>query len=151
MAQTAIADRERVLSELAQHRPHDARTREDDVGALGLEADDLATLVEAERAVQLDLPVDLGPVEHGALHDVRVVLSQTVLDRGEVRDRPAHRDEHIGRGSAVETSEVGIERGERLGQHLLGDDTAEAVPLRVADGAHIDAEPLLDLVSEART
>ena len=77
MAQTAVADRQRVLPELAEHRPHDARTGENDVGALGLEADDLTALVETARAVQLDLPIDLGPVEHGPLHHVRVVLDET--------------------------------------------------------------------------
>ena len=41
VSQTAIADRQRVLPELVEYRPHDARAREDDVGPLGLKADDL--------------------------------------------------------------------------------------------------------------
>ncbi len=36
MSQTAVAHRERVLPELREHRPHNACTREDDVGPLGL-------------------------------------------------------------------------------------------------------------------
>ena len=73
MAQAAVADRERVAAELVEHRAHDAGAGEDHLGALRLQADDLAPLVGGARAVELDLAVDLGPVEHGALDDVGVV------------------------------------------------------------------------------
>ena len=40
----AVADRERFPPELRDHRPHDAGAGEDHLGALGLQADDLAAL-----------------------------------------------------------------------------------------------------------
>jgi len=58
MSQSAVADRERVLPELGEHRADDAGAREDDVGSRRLEADDRPSFVGAARAVELDLPVD---------------------------------------------------------------------------------------------
>ena len=45
MAQAAVADGQRLASELGQHRAYDAGAREDDLGAVRLEADDGAPLV----------------------------------------------------------------------------------------------------------
>src|SRR4051812_35314776 len=71
--QPAVAHRQRLLAELLQHRADDARAGEDDLGALRLEADDLAPLVGGACPVELDLAVDLAAVEHRPLYDVRVV------------------------------------------------------------------------------
>jgi AbrB family looped-hinge helix DNA binding protein len=62
MAQPAVADFHRVLSEFVHHCPHNAGTGKDDIGALRLQADDRATFRSAVRTVQLDLAVDLGAV-----------------------------------------------------------------------------------------
>lgn len=45
VAQAAVADDERVAAELREHGAHDARAREDDLGAGGLQPDDRAPLV----------------------------------------------------------------------------------------------------------
>ncbi len=95
--QPAVAHDERFAIELRQHREHDAGAREYDLGAVRLEADDGTPLVGCAGAIELDLPVDLGAVEPGALDDVRVVRRESMLDGGEVRQRPAHPDERVGR------------------------------------------------------
>ena len=88
----------------------------------GLEADDRAALSAVARAVELDLAVDLGSVEHRALDDVRVVRRERVLDGGEVRDRAAHADERVRARPAVEPGEVGGDRARAASDHAL--DTA---------------------------
>ena len=74
--------------------------------------------------------------------------AQAVLDRGEVGDRPAHGDERVGLGPVVEAAEVRGDGGERLAQHVCGHRAVQAEALREADRAHVDTEPLLDLVTE---
>src|SRR6478752_1670901 len=129
MSQAAVAHGERLISEPAEHGTHDAGTGEDDVRALGLETDDLATLGGAAGVIELDLPVDLGSVEDGALNDVRVVLFQAMLHAREVRDRPAQADERVGWVSAVEPRQVGFDSGKGGAQHILFDDAVQAIPL----------------------
>ncbi len=67
---------------------------------LGWSPTTVTTLLGVARAVELDLPVDLGPVEHRPVHDVRVVVGQPVADRGEVgqRRRPCRRAGRVARG-----------------------------------------------------
>ena len=126
MPQGTVAHRERVATELLQHGPHDAGAREDHLRALRLEAGDRASLVGVTPAVEPDLPVDLGPIEHRALHHVRVVLDQAVPDRGQVGDRAAHADERIGRTPAGEAPEAVVDGAEGGGERLVGDDPLEA-------------------------
>ena len=73
VTKTAVAHDQRVAAELRQHRAHDAGTGENDLGPIRLEADDGSPLVGRPSSVELDLPVDLGSIEPGALDDVRVV------------------------------------------------------------------------------
>ena len=91
-----------------------------------LQPDDRAPLVGVAGPVEVDLAVDLGAVEDRALDDVGVVLRQAVLDRGQVRDGSTHADERIGRRPAVEPREVRGDRGQRLGEHVLGDRLVQA-------------------------
>ena len=49
---------------------------EDDLGSLGLQPDDQATTLGVAGAVELDLPVELGPVQHRPLDPIRVVAGQ---------------------------------------------------------------------------
>src|SRR3954453_9845678 len=84
VAQTAVAHGQRVAPEQAQHGANDAGAGQDHLGAVGLQPDDLPSLVGGSRPVELDLAIDLADVEHGALYDVGVVRGQRVLDRREV-------------------------------------------------------------------
>ena len=70
VTQSPVADRQRPLAQLVHDRPDDAGAGEDDVGALGLQADDRAARLGVARAVALDLAVDLGPVQDRALDGV---------------------------------------------------------------------------------
>ena len=144
MAQPAVTDRELRLAELVHHRAHDAGTGEDDFRAFRLQADDAPARIGVLRAVQLDLPVDLGAVEHGALHDLGVVARQAVADRGEVGHRPAHRRERIGQRTAFEARQVRGDRRQRLAQCLVRHLAVEPVAFGVAHRADIDAEALVD-------
>ena len=69
VAQAAVADGEALLAQLLHDRPDDAGTGEDDFRPLRLEADDGAAGVGILRPVELDLAIDLGAVEDGALDD----------------------------------------------------------------------------------
>src|SRR4051794_3925170 len=60
VSEPPIADGERLPAELPDHGPHDAGSREDDLGPLGLQADELAAPIGAAGAVELDLAIDLG-------------------------------------------------------------------------------------------
>ena len=53
-------------------------------------------------AVLLDLPVDLGPVECGALDAVGIVRRSPSIHRREVRDGPAHPHQRVRRRPAVQ-------------------------------------------------
>src|SRR5262249_36146794 len=55
--QPAVTHGQLVSSQLVHDRSHDARARENDLGALGLQPDDLPSLLRRVRAIQLDLPV----------------------------------------------------------------------------------------------
>ena len=54
-----------------------------------------------------------------------------------------------GRGTAVEPLQVGADRREGVGQHLLGDGAVEAEPLGEACCADVDAEALVDAIAVA--
>ena len=144
MAQPAIADRQRVLPELLHDRPDDAGAGEDHVGALRLQADDLAARVDVARPVELDLPIDLVAIEDGALHDVRVIRGHAVAHGCHVRERSTHPDQRVRRRPAVEPSQVGRDRGECLGKHIGRDRSIQAESLGVANRPDVDAEALLD-------
>ena len=101
------------------------------------------------RAVQLDLAVDLGAVEDGALDDLGIVRREAVLHGGEVRDRAAHSDEGIRRRPPVEALELGADRRERPRERLVGDDAVERERLGEPRCADVDAESLLDRVALA--
>ena len=124
---------------------------EDHLGALGLETDDVAPLVGGACAVELDLPVDLGRLERGALDHARVVGGQLVLDGREVRHRAAHPDDDVGRGPSVQPVEIGRDRVERRAERLLVHDPVEPEPLREPDGADVHAEALVDVDRRGRT
>src|SRR4051812_36975062 len=59
MAQPAVADDQRVGAEQHQHAAHDARTGEDDLGPVGLQADDPPAHRGRADAVELQLALDL--------------------------------------------------------------------------------------------
>src|SRR5262249_28911704 len=102
MSQAAVADRERLPPELGKHCADDACAGENDLGTIGLQADDLPALLGARGAVELDLPVDVGSVEDGAVNEARFVGGESQLDRGEIRDGSPHADEAVGPRPAVE-------------------------------------------------
>ena len=54
-----------------------------------------------------------------------------------------------GRGSPVETCQVGGDRSHRSGELALGDDPVEAVALGEPRRTDVEAETLVDLVSLA--
>src|SRR5215510_12558645 len=70
VTEAPVAHRERLLSQLLHDRPDDARAREDDVRALGLQTDNRATSLRVAWPVELDLAIDLGAVQDRALDDV---------------------------------------------------------------------------------
>ena len=78
VAQAPVAHGDGVGAELRHHRPHDAGAREDHLGPLGLQPDDPAALLGGRGAVALDLAVDLGAVEDGALNDLGIVGREPV-------------------------------------------------------------------------
>src|SRR5512132_1352969 len=63
VAHTPVAHDQRGHPQLLHDRANDTRAREDHLGALRLEADDRATRIRVARSVELDLPVDLDPVQ----------------------------------------------------------------------------------------
>ena len=137
VAEAAIAHGERLLAQLLHHRPDDAGAGEDDVGSLRLEPDDRPARLDIARPVELDLAVDLGPVEDAALDDVRVVRGQGVLHRGDVRDRAAHRHQRVGSGATVDPGEVAGDRGEGVGKDLARIDGRPAPDALVAMGGAV--------------
>ena len=94
--------------------------------------------------VELDLAVDLGPVEHRSLHDVGVVRLELVRDGCQVRDRAADADESVRPRPAVEPFELLRDRPPRLREHVLRDDAGETEPRGEAHSADVDAEALVD-------
>src|SRR4029079_3896867 len=86
----AIAHGHRLLLELRENGPDDARTGEDHLRAFRLEADDLTPALGGPRPVQLDLAIDLGEIEDRAMDHVRVVRREGVLDGRDVRHAAAH-------------------------------------------------------------
>ena len=120
----AVADGERVAAEQLEHGADDAGAGEDDLGAVGLQADDPAALVRGAGAEELDLPVDLAALEHRALHDVGVIGIEPVADRGEVRDGAAHPDHRGGRRPALQAREVDGDPAQRVADGVLGDGLA---------------------------
>jgi hypothetical protein len=143
--QAAVADREALAAELGEDAAHDAGAREDDRGSVGLQSDDLSALVGVAHAVELDLPIDLGAVQDGAVHDVAVVDREAVLDGGEVRDRAAHADDALDGEPIIQPREIGRHRVERSRERGFIDEPIEAEPLHVAHRADVEAEPLLDV------
>ena len=103
----------------------------------------------SRRAVELDLAVDLGAVEHRALDDVRVVGLEPVLDGGEVRDRAAHPDERVGRRPAVETVEAAAIARARGCERLVGDGPVEPEALGEPRRSDVHAELLVDPLAVA--
>ena len=75
VAQSAIADRDRLAVELAEDRPDDAR-REDDLGARRLQPDDRPAPCRVQAPVTLDLSIDLWPVQDRSLDDIRIVAGR---------------------------------------------------------------------------
>ena len=104
MAQAAVADRQRRAFQLVHDRAHDAGPGEDHLGPLGLKAHDLPALFGREGSILLDLAVDLRAFDDRSLHDVGIVLRETVHDGGDVRDCAPHADQGVGRADAVELS-----------------------------------------------
>ena len=117
---------------------------EDDVGTGRLHPDDRPSRLGIQPAEDLDLTVDLRPIEGAVVDDVRVVRREPELDRGEVRHDATHRDEAVRRRPAVDAGEVGIDRGTRLGEDVGRDGARQPEPLRVAHRADRQAEPLVD-------
>src|SRR6478672_4156245 len=144
VTETAIAHGHRLLLELRENGPDDARTGEDDLRAFRLEPDDFAPAVGVPRPVQLDLAIDLREVEDRAVDDVRVVRREGVLDGRDVRHAAAHPDDGVRLRAPVEPRQVGADRGQRLVHDLVPDRAVQAELVRIADGADVHAESLVD-------
>jgi hypothetical protein len=142
-----VADGQGVASEQREDHTHDARTGEDHLGPVRLQADDRAPLVCVEVAVELDLAIDLRAVEHGALHRVRVIDGELAADGGEVGDRAAHANDRGGYRAPVEPLELGgdchVQPRECRPRGPLG----QPVTLREAHGTDVEAEALRDAVA----
>ena len=128
--QTAVADGERRGAELREHRADDAGAGEDDLGALGLEADDRTPLVGA-RACGRARSAGRSRRRSSTVPwtTVRVVGREPVLHRREVRHGAAHPDERVGRRPAVEAREVGGDR-RRAPRRARSSATAPSRPKR---------------------
>ena len=145
VSQAAVAHRHPVLPEHVHDRAHDARPGEDHVGALGLEPDDRATGVCVARPILLDLPVDVPTLEDRPVDGVWVVGVEAELHGRDVRDRTPHRNQGVGRRSALEAMEVGRDRVEGRLEGVGRHGRVEPEALGVTHGADIDAEAVLDL------
>jgi hypothetical protein len=71
------------------------------------------------RAIERDLPVDLGEAEHRPLDNVGVVRRELVFHRSEVRGRAAHGDKPGRRRTAIQPPELGRELVEDAGKGFL--------------------------------
>src|SRR5215469_13998841 len=140
----AVADGEGVLAQLVHHRLDDACARQDDVSPLRLQSDDFAAILLRPRAIELDLPLYLGAIDHGPLHDVRIVVRKRVLHCSDVRDGASHPDQHIGRVPRAEPSEICRDRIKCGAELPRGNRFGKAVPLGIPDGADVQAEALFD-------
>jgi len=114
VAQTSVAYRQAGLAKLFHDGPHDAGPREDHFRAVGLKADDGPTHLGAARAVELDLPVDLGTFEGRSPDNGWVVVGEAVPDRGDVCDRAAYAYQRVRHRVTVEAPEVQGDRRHRL-------------------------------------
>ena len=148
VAQAAIAYDQRFLAEPRHDRHDDQCSGEDDLGALGLQANDRPALVGRPARVERDLPLDLGDVEDGSWTTSGSRL-EPVCDGGEVGHRATHADQHVRRRPAVERRELGSDGLEGALEAFLRDDLGKAVRLREAHGTHVDTEPLVDVVALA--
>ena len=125
MTQAAVADPHDGLPEFVHHSPDDAGAGKNDVGALRLKTDDRATLRRVAQAIQLDLAVDLGSVQHSALYDIGIVGLQTVLDGSDVGNGAAHGDKHIRGGAAVDPRQILADGGKRVAERVGGNSSLE--------------------------
>src|SRR5262245_38372399 len=64
VAQAPVAHGHGIAAQLVHHGPDDHGSREDDLGPFGLESHDRSTGLGVPAPVELDLAVDLGPVQH---------------------------------------------------------------------------------------
>ena len=103
--------------------------------------------VGVTRSIQLDLAIDLGPIEDGALDDVRVVDGERVLHGRDVGDGPAHRHEGVGRRAAVDAGQIAGDRRTSLVEDGRRDDAGQPEALRVLHGPDRDAELLVDVAA----
>ena len=117
---------------------------EDDVGALGLQSDDLSTSRHVTRSVELDLAVDFVPVQDCSLDNVGVVRREGVFHGGDVRHGAAHRHQGVRGPAAIDPVQVGGDRREGLVQRAGRDLPIEPEALGVAHRANINTEPLVD-------
>ena len=97
---------------------------------------------------KLDLPLDLGAIEHGALHDVQLVRRRAMTHSCEIRDGAADRDERVRFRPPIEAREIGSDCTESSGQDVLRDRAAEPEPVGKASRADVHAEALVDTLSE---
>jgi hypothetical protein len=116
MTEAAVADYQRALSELFHHCSDDARTGQNDIGALGPQSDDRTALPRVARSIHLDLAVDLSAVQNRP-----VVCGQSVLDRSDVGDSTPHRHQDVWRPMPIDPRQIGGDRRERAAQHVGGD------------------------------
>ena len=63
-------------------------------------------LVQRRRAVELDLSVDLGALQHGALDPVGIVLGHRVAQRRQVGHGAAHGHQRLGLPAAGDARQV---------------------------------------------
>ena len=142
MAQPTVTDGEDVAAQMVHHGAHDARSGQDHLGAVGLEADDRAAAVGIGRAVQRDLAVNFVARQARAVDPVRVVRRHGQRHRGHVRQRAAHADEGIRPIAPGERFEVRRDRRPGLRHRLFRDRPGQAELLGVPDGADVEAEPI---------
>ena len=130
--QAAVADKDPSLAQQLHDGPHDTGAREDDLCSFRLQPDDRTPGRSVACAVELDLTVDLGKLQHGTLDALRIVRFQPELDGGEVRHRPAHPHERVRRGSAVDPGEPSGDVQQRFGHGLRRRLTIQPEALGVA-------------------
>ncbi len=116
--QAAIAHDGRLPTKLRDHGPDDARAGENHIGPFGLQAHGATPFLDRAGAIEVDLPIDLGEVEDGALHDFRLIGCELVLDGRKVGGGAPQRDQRGRRRPSVQRRELGGDRVECRGQNV---------------------------------
>ena len=148
MAQAAVADRERRRSRASPGPCGRCRRRRGSPRRASAGGRRSRAAPRRAGAVELDLPVDLGAVEHRALDDLRVVGRERVLTAARfVTRRPSRRGRPAPGGRRARARSARSRRAPRRARPRRRPVEAEA--LGEPHRADVDAEPLVDTVAVA--